>query len=212
MNKKYTLSSIFTLILANPAYAAINCATPPSCASLGYTKTAAQCRNAYSIKCPFDNTKYFCVAGSNNGCLPNYGYITHLDRCERFSSNILYCSKYPGEDLISYSEVSLTCEDEYGYEECQKNNVIPVYTKDSRDSYISCYPAECASSTLCKDSFGDLLLSPAPLFNEKQATMLAENIKDFAKDLNIDNMDETECLHRFAVTHTDEDDFAVYWS
>lgn len=42
--------------------------------------------------------------------------------------------------------------------------------------------------------------------------MLAENIKDFAKDLNIDNMDETECLHRFAVTHTDEDDFAVYWS
>lgn len=43
------------------------------CATLGYTRTAAQCANYYALKCPFDNTKFFC---GGSGCIDD-GYTTN---------------------------------------------------------------------------------------------------------------------------------------
>lgn len=43
----------------------VNCTAAPDCASLGYTKTAAQCPDG-GMKCPFDSSKMFCVASTTN--------------------------------------------------------------------------------------------------------------------------------------------------
>ena len=38
-----------------------NCVVPPTCESLGYTKTAADCKDKDTLKCPLDTSKLFCV-------------------------------------------------------------------------------------------------------------------------------------------------------
>ena len=44
---------------AAPA-AAQTCIKTPSCADLGYTKTAADCAGKTILKCPLDNTQVYC--------------------------------------------------------------------------------------------------------------------------------------------------------
>lgn len=38
------------------------CAVPPTCAQLGYTKSASDCGGLATLKCPFDDSKLFCTA------------------------------------------------------------------------------------------------------------------------------------------------------
>lgn len=45
---------------ATAAAAAESCAVPPSCADLGYIRSASECATA-ALKCPFDQTKYYCL-------------------------------------------------------------------------------------------------------------------------------------------------------
>ena len=59
--KKYLLLTGAALIgLSGSAYAAINCAVPPTCDELGYAYTADQCEDQAMLKCPSDITKVFC--------------------------------------------------------------------------------------------------------------------------------------------------------
>ena len=57
----YTLG--VTALLGGAAYAADNytCATPPSCASLGYTLTSTTNCVGTVLKCPFDTSRYYCT-------------------------------------------------------------------------------------------------------------------------------------------------------
>ena len=58
------------LILASVCFSAMllniqnvqaqTCVTPPSCYSLGYTKTVSQCSGKAMLKCPLDTTKVYC--------------------------------------------------------------------------------------------------------------------------------------------------------
>ncbi len=59
--KKACLASIATTLLTATSVYALDCATPPTCAELGYTDTVANC-SGDSIKCPFDTTKGKCIA------------------------------------------------------------------------------------------------------------------------------------------------------
>ena len=52
--------SAFALFASTASAQTINCGTLPSCDSLGYTDTVAQCPNK-SIKCPFDTSKGTCL-------------------------------------------------------------------------------------------------------------------------------------------------------
>ena len=58
------------------------CVTPPTCESLGYTLTDAECKGRTVIKCPFDLSKVFCVSaaevGESGECL-NVGDILYSD-------------------------------------------------------------------------------------------------------------------------------------
>ena len=57
--KKYLLLSL-AMAVSLPAYAALDCATPPTCDELGYTMSSDDCAGQFMLKCPFDNTLVFC--------------------------------------------------------------------------------------------------------------------------------------------------------
>ena len=59
--RKYLLLAGAALIgLGSSAYAAINCAEPPTCEELGYAYSADWCKGQSTLKCPFDQEKVFC--------------------------------------------------------------------------------------------------------------------------------------------------------
>lgn len=51
----------FSLILSFNAMAQ-TCGTPPTCEELGYILAESKCRGVASLRCPFDQTKYYCSA------------------------------------------------------------------------------------------------------------------------------------------------------
>lgn len=48
------------MLLTATAATAQTCIKTPSCADLGYTKTAADCSGKTILKCPLDNTQVYC--------------------------------------------------------------------------------------------------------------------------------------------------------
>ena len=65
--RKYLLLTGAALIgFSGAAYAAINCAVPPTCDELGYAYTADWCEDQAMLKCPFDQTKVFCGEPDNS--------------------------------------------------------------------------------------------------------------------------------------------------
>ena len=59
--RKYLLLTGAALVgLSGSAYAAIDCAVPPTCEELGYAYPSHWCENQAVLKCPFDQTKVFC--------------------------------------------------------------------------------------------------------------------------------------------------------
>lgn len=68
--QKFSGVSLFTLafsFLAISDTSAQTCATPPTCESLGYTLTAADCEGRTILKCPLDTSKIFCVSATEAG-------------------------------------------------------------------------------------------------------------------------------------------------
>ena len=60
MKRAYLAALTITLLTATSVYA-LDCATPPTCAELGYTDTVANC-SGDSIKCPFDTSVGKCLS------------------------------------------------------------------------------------------------------------------------------------------------------
>ena len=59
--RKYLLLTGAALIgFSGAAYAAIDCAVPPTCDELGYAYPEDWCESQAVLKCPFDQTKVFC--------------------------------------------------------------------------------------------------------------------------------------------------------
>lgn len=112
------------------------CGTKPSCADMGFTRSADDCIGYYSLRCPWDKNKYYCqchykyAAGGSQGD-PN------SPSCKRFGT-IYY--KYPCEGVRVYD-----CE--YGV----VGNMI--CTDTSGDNYYE----GCSGEKPCE--VGDLLYS-----------------------------------------------------
>ena len=75
--KKYIMG-ILMFVMPSVVYGQ-NCATPPSCETLGYTKTAADCSGKTILKCPFDNNKVYCDDSGGSAYEPKVGDIYYAD-------------------------------------------------------------------------------------------------------------------------------------
>ena len=88
-------------LCASTSYAAINCSTLPTCASLGYSDTVSQCPKSSTgaemvVKCPFDTTQGKCIREAA------VGQIAYFSKAPNSASGWLLCdgtsksrTKYP---------------------------------------------------------------------------------------------------------------------
>lgn len=70
------LSTALTLMTSGQVWAAA-CATPPDCASLGYTMNDSECGGKTALKCPTDPSKVWCDKPADTGLQP--GDILYSD-------------------------------------------------------------------------------------------------------------------------------------
>lgn len=75
---KKEIASICVLSCISYSANAATCTTPPSCSSLGYTQTAADCEGKNAIRCPMDNSALFC-GNANDGTQPSPAKILYAD-------------------------------------------------------------------------------------------------------------------------------------
>lgn len=75
--KKFILTT--AIILFPFAVWAQNCSTPPSCATLGFTKSAADCSGKTILKCPFDTNKVYCDDAAAKDFEPEVGDVYYSD-------------------------------------------------------------------------------------------------------------------------------------
>ena len=95
------------------------CAIPPTCESLGYTMSEADCEGAV-IKCPFDTTKVYCPKLAQDGsgdypCSSQY-YITTTS-----SSNFLNSCHYNTSSISDFSTIKLNTSTMI----CRATNAVP---------------------------------------------------------------------------------------
>ena len=64
--KKLLLSLLASTIYTSTV-SAQTCQQPPSCESLGYTKSVDDCGDIEYLTCPFDSSKVYCSGGSGDG-------------------------------------------------------------------------------------------------------------------------------------------------
>lgn len=86
------------LLTAGEVFAAA-CATPPDCASLGYTMSASQCEGVSSLKCPTDSSKVWCDKVNTNGL--SVGDILYSDKT---TSPIVVKGKTPIGVVVSVEQ------------------------------------------------------------------------------------------------------------
>ena len=96
------------------------CEMPPSCESLGYNKTAEDCANKVTLKCPMDESKLYCADAKQNGvCSLGYSEIEKIiPYCTGDNARLVYdtlnpncakCQKCSGSSHLS--PVSGCCPD-----------------------------------------------------------------------------------------------------
>lgn len=106
VNYKYILAA-GTAVLLPASVAADTCSTLPSCESIGFTYSAADCGTLKKLKCPFGDA-YFC-SGSN---------------CKSVSvSSTEKCTKYCEEDKnICVEKRAMTCSELLSANNCTRYN------------------------------------------------------------------------------------------
>ena len=79
--KKLGVSLWVLGMLMSGEAAAQTCVIPPTCEELGYDKVASDCGSLAKLKCPFDDSKYFCTAytDSNGAKIAEIGDIVYTD-------------------------------------------------------------------------------------------------------------------------------------
>ena len=128
--RKELIASLSMLgsLAASGAAAAQTCATPPSCETLGFTKSETDCEGLEALKCPFDQSKLYCPQGGGNMSAAAPGAILYSDGT---ISDSVIASKTPvgivayvnGSNgfAVSLTEVSKTWSSGYEDVSCLTN-------------------------------------------------------------------------------------------
>ena len=148
MNKHIIVIAIFLLSLSSLAQA--QCIARPSCADMGYNKTATQCAGKDYLRCPFDTSAYFCgevcdfsnfplQTCPTNGVCSNYtcsGLTKYkLDSCSG-------CYTVSGNSCVERECCGFNYTDENLHEGEQA-----CYNKSIEYGEVNYYIEECTSSS-----------------------------------------------------------------
>lgn len=139
-NFKFGLG-VFTLTLfSGSSLQAAGC-LKQDCASLGYTKSEAECGAGIYVRCPFDSSKYFC-----SGCSSEYvsncsgtGYIGGIGAS--CNSNFQKCGC-----ATDYNWVNNKCVHKYEGKSCED---IGYFSSDKSSDYLECTEQKLADFLTC---------------------------------------------------------------
>ena len=137
MNKNCKLT-IGAMLLLTTAFSvaevrAQTCVVPPTCEGLGYDKTASDCGGLAKLRCPFDDSKYFCTAYRNpDGSAPiAVGDIAYSDGTYA-NPEMLQPTKKPVGVIYNSSGGYFVAFDDYGsFSYASKNMSCSGYTVGS---------------------------------------------------------------------------------
>ena len=136
--KKYLLLSL-AMAVALPAYAALDCAEPPTCDDLGYTQSASDCAGQFILKCPFDETAVFCGGDTPAGkCMKEDYTLNDGANCGTY-----YKKETCSHDNSYYKCTEMTTRekciaDGYGYTSCSLG-MTAGDTCPHNSLYMKCY-------------------------------------------------------------------------
>ncbi len=133
MKRYLLLAGVGFCCVSGAAWAAIDCATPPSCDELGYAYEEIDCDGQTTLKCPFDDAKVYC---------PNP--MSPAERCQAdgYKTGTLLC--YVGQTKAS-------CPYDSSYKKCTGTaSTCADLGYYNSDSVGSC---ECEFGALELDSF-----------------------------------------------------------
>ncbi|MBE6452217.1 MAG: hypothetical protein E7012_01850 [Alphaproteobacteria bacterium] len=160
---KYVISVSILLLSASSSLAQDSCMVRPSCADMGYTKSATDCEGKKAISCPFDTTLFYC---------PESGFSEYpLETCpdNGVCSELTQYKLDSCQNSYELSSDGLTCNacnfTNYPLSTCDANGTCSDYTcgnvtKYKLDSCNSGYTKSGNSCTAC--DFSGYTLSYCP--------------------------------------------------
>jgi len=160
---KYVIS-VSILLLSSSSLAQDSCMVRPSCADMGYTKSASDCEGKKAISCPFDTTLFYC---------PESGFSEYpLETCPD-NGVCLELTQYKLDSCQNSYELSsdgLTCNacnfTNYPLSTCDANGTCSNYTCGNVTKYKldSCKSGYTMSGNTCNPAcdFGDYTLTTCP--------------------------------------------------
>ena len=98
------------------------CVTPPTCDSLGFTKTTEDCVGKTILKCPFDLTKVYCPGADEQGDSP---FVSTWE----VGSSVMYNGK----------EIGIIFQD--------NGASVSIFSKNSSTYYCNTAKAQCDAVT-----------------------------------------------------------------
>ena len=126
--RKYLLLAGAALIgISGSAYAAINCAVPPTCEELGYVLTEDDCAGRATLACPFDSSKVFCGISCED-----LGYKARI----RDDGSKLYCV---------VGQTMLYCPFDNDYIKCESDDSVSTSTLCQNAGYTKTSLSGCLS-------------------------------------------------------------------
>lgn len=216
MISKNKLLSILTVLIANPAYAAMDCKTPPDCATLGFSKSnVANCASDGYMYCPFDTSYKKCVKFTNTltcpdnatsctlnvTCPTNLTYIPAVNSCEKTYYNCedagLYPLDMPDNGYINY------CESEdsvYGYDGqtlecydyCEANSSASCSALGYENASYSCSPDSTINIEIDSSAGDPLECVICVPYDEYNTTSLLKQ-----ENILLANINDEQCRQRY---------------
>ena len=116
---KQGLFLIFAFCAISNAYAQMDCASIPSCAELGYTQASCP-EGSASLKCPFDETKFYCIGGKKLADAPA-PVITPEDWTAECADTIAHCTTLDSDCRCTACESGYLVANGNCVSECDKS-------------------------------------------------------------------------------------------
>lgn len=172
----------FSSIFTSTTFAQ-TCATVSTCEELGYDQAADNCSDQKYLKCPFDNTKYFCSSPKT---------ITSCTSTHTLSSCPTNAACSTCADNGKYKQTG--CQFGYGYNHQDQCNITCTSCDGDGYIYATSYGINCQSNLMIL-----YVSQPTCFHTDTTKNTIREQMREFVLDLqpHLQNGSDCESFRRY---------------